>query len=65
VTSDDQRQPNRSALTQAAAEAELSRHAGLEWLSQVAALPATGVEHHEVAAAVAAACEDLAGNEQA
>jgi post-segregation antitoxin (ccd killing protein) len=56
---------NLSALTQAAVEAELSRSAGLEWLAQVAALPATGVEHREVVAAVTAAREDLAGDERA
>jgi len=42
---------SRSARTQAAVEAALSRGAGLAWLSQVAVLPTTGVEHHVVAVA--------------
>jgi post-segregation antitoxin (ccd killing protein) len=56
---------NLSALTQAAVEAELSRGAGLEWLSQVAALPATGIAHRDVVEAVAAARAELAGEEHA
>jgi post-segregation antitoxin (ccd killing protein) len=54
---------NLSALAQEAVEAELSRRAGLAWLSQVAALPATGIEHRDVVGAVAAARAELAGEE--
>lgn len=52
---------NLSALTQSAVEAELSRRAGLEWLSRLADLPAPAVRvrHDEVIAAVDAAREEL------
>jgi post-segregation antitoxin (ccd killing protein) len=56
---------NISALTQSAVEAELSRGAGLEWLSRVAELPAARVDHDAAVAAVAAAREELAGDEYA
>lgn len=56
---------NISALTQSAIEAELVRQSGLGWLSQVAALPATSVDHDAAMAAISAARAELAGDEHA
>jgi post-segregation antitoxin (ccd killing protein) len=55
---------NVSALTRSAIEAELAGNAASDWLARVAALPARTVEHRDVVAAVAAAREELAGDDR-
>jgi len=55
---------NVSALTRAAIEAQLTGNAASEWLARVATLPPVPVEHRDVAAAVAAARDELAGDDR-
>jgi len=55
---------NVSAVTRSAIEAELAGDAASQWLARVATLPALGVEHREVVTAVAAARDELAGDDR-
>jgi post-segregation antitoxin (ccd killing protein) len=55
---------NVSALTRAALEAELAGGAASEWLTRAARLPASGVEHNRVIAALEEARQELAGEER-
>ena len=54
---------NVSAVTRSALEAELAGAATSEWLARVARLPSSGVEHDHVLAALNAAREELAGDD--
>jgi post-segregation antitoxin (ccd killing protein) len=55
---------NVSAVTRSALEAELAGNAATEWLERVAELPVVDVEHRDVVAAVAAARDELAGDDR-
>jgi post-segregation antitoxin (ccd killing protein) len=54
---------NVSALTRSALESELGGSAASAWLAQAAELPARDVEHQQVLEAVAAARDELAGDD--
>lgn len=55
---------NVSAVTRSAIEAELAGNAASQWLARVATLPTVRVEHTDVVAAVAAARDELAGDDR-
>jgi post-segregation antitoxin (ccd killing protein) len=54
---------NVSAVTRAALEAELAAMAAAAWLECLAALPPTAVRHRDVIAAVAAARDEIEGDD--
>jgi post-segregation antitoxin (ccd killing protein) len=54
---------NVSALTRSALESELGGSAASAWLAQAAELPPLDVEHQQVLDAVAAARDELAGDD--
>lgn len=55
---------NVSALTRSALESELAGSATSGWLARAAELPALDVEHEQVLEAVAAARDELAGDDE-
>jgi post-segregation antitoxin (ccd killing protein) len=55
---------NVSAVTRSALEAELTSSAASGWLARAARLPAAGVGHDDVLAAVASAREELSGDDR-
>lgn len=54
---------NVSAVTRSALESELGRNAASGWLARAAELPALGVGHEQVLEALAAARDELAGDD--